>query len=42
MLDCALEQIPVEHESIEILVRADLAGATHELADYCREANMRF
>jgi hypothetical protein len=43
VLDLALEQIPAEHiESIEILVRADSAGATHGLVDYCREANMRF
>ncbi|MBV9336184.1 MAG: IS1380 family transposase, partial [Solirubrobacterales bacterium] len=43
VLDRALEQIPAEHiESIEILVRADTAGATHELADYCREGRMRF
>ena len=32
VLDRALEQIPAEHiETIEILVRADSAGATHEL-----------
>jgi hypothetical protein len=43
VLDRALEQIPAEHiDSIEILVRADSAGATHGLIDYCREANMRF
>jgi hypothetical protein len=43
VLDLALEQIPAQHiESIEILVRADSAGATHGLIDYCREANMRF
>ena len=43
VLDQALEQIPAECiESIEILVRADRAGATHELADYCREGQMRF
>jgi Transposase DDE domain group 1 len=43
VLDRALEQIPAEHiEQIEILVRADSAGATHELADYCRDARMRF
>jgi hypothetical protein len=42
-LDLALEQIPVEHiEKIEILVRSDSAGATHGLANYCREAKMRF
>lgn len=34
VLDRALAQIPQEHiESIEILVHADSAGATHELAD---------
>ena len=43
VLDRALEQIPAGHiESLQILVRADSAGATHALADYCREANMRF
>jgi hypothetical protein len=43
VLDRALEQIPVQYiEQIEILVRADSAGATHGLLDYCREANLRF
>ena len=43
LLDLALEQIPADQiEWIEILVRADRAGATHELADYCREGRMRF
>jgi Transposase DDE domain group 1 len=43
VLDRALEQVPAEHvEQIEILVRADSAGATHGLIDYCREANLRF
>jgi hypothetical protein len=43
VLDRALEQIPAEHiDRIEILVRADSAGATHGLIDYCREAKMRF
>jgi len=43
VLDLALAQIPVEHvESIEILVRADTAGATHGLIDYCRAHDMRF
>lgn len=43
VLDLALAQIPAEYiEQIEILVRADRAGATHELADYCREGRMRF
>jgi hypothetical protein len=43
VLDRALAQIPAEQiESLEILVRADSAGATHELADHCYEGNMRF
>src|SRR3954465_3763674 len=43
VLDRALEQIPAEHvDQIEILVRADTAGATHGLLDYCREAKLRF
>jgi Transposase DDE domain group 1 len=43
VLDRALEQIPAQLiESIEILVRADSAGATHGLTDYCRQANLRF
>ncbi len=43
VLDRALAQIPPEHvEGIEILVRADSAGATHGLTDYCREQRMRF
>ena len=41
--DEALEQIPAEHiEGIEILLRADSAGATHELADWCRQARIGF
>ena len=43
VLDLALAQIPAEYvESLEILVRADSAGATHGLVDYCREAELRF
>ena len=43
VLDGALEQIPAgQIEQIEILVRADSAGATHGLIDYCREASIRF
>jgi hypothetical protein len=43
LLDRALEQIPAgQIEQIEILVRADSAGATHGLIDYCREARIRF
>ena len=40
VLDLALAQIPAGCiENMEILVRADRAGATHELVDYCREAD---
>jgi hypothetical protein len=43
VLDLALAQIPAEYiESLQILVRADTAGATHGLLDYCREGDMRF
>ena len=43
VLDLALAQIPAEYvEALEILVRADSAGATHGLIDYCRDANLRF
>ena len=43
VLDRAPAQIPVERvEQVEILVRSDRAGATHETADYCRDANLRF
>jgi DDE family transposase len=43
VIDMALQQIPKRYiESIEILVRADSAGATHGLVDYCREGSLRF
>jgi hypothetical protein len=43
VIDLALAQIPAESvQSCEILVRADSAGATHGLIDYCREADLRF
>ena len=39
----ALEQIPKEHiEGAEILLRADSAGASYELLDWCREARIGF
>jgi hypothetical protein len=39
----ALEQIPAAHiEAIEILLRVDSAGASHELLDWCREARIRY
>jgi hypothetical protein len=43
VLDLALAQIPTEiADSVEILIRADSAGATHGLLDYCHDANLRF
>ncbi len=41
--ETALEQIPEEHiEQIEVLLRADSAGATHELLDWCRDGAIRY
>jgi hypothetical protein len=43
VLELALGQIPRAYiDTIEILVRADTAGATHGLIDYCREEQLRF
>jgi len=43
VVEQALEQIPAgEIEDIEILVRADSAGATHDLLDFCREGRLRY
>jgi hypothetical protein len=43
VLEAALAQIPAAHvEDLEILLRADSAGATHKLLDYCRETRIRF
>jgi hypothetical protein len=43
VVDRALAQIPAEYiAELEILVRADSAGATHGFLDYCREGNLRF
>jgi len=43
VLELALAQIPRKYiETIEILVRADSAGATHALLDYCHEEDLRF
>ena len=43
VVEHALAQIPAELiETIEILVRADSAGATHDLIDFCREHRLRY
>jgi len=43
VVEAALEQIPAEHiEDVEIVVRADSAGATHDLLAFCREHRLRY
>jgi len=43
VIERALEQVPAELiETIEILVRTDSAGATHDLLDFCREHRLRY
>jgi hypothetical protein len=43
VVEDALAQVPVELiESIEIMVRADSAGATHDLLGFCREHRLRY
>ena len=43
VIDRSLAQIPEEQlEQLEILIRADRAGATHGTADHCRRCDLRF
>ena len=43
VLEHALAQIPAEHvEGIEVVLRADTAGATHELLAFAREHRVRY
>jgi Transposase DDE domain group 1 len=42
VLGLALEQLPAEDLDREILVRADIGGATHAFTADCRDANIRF
>jgi len=42
VIDLALAQLDAQALAGKILVRADGAGATHELTTYCREAGMLF
>jgi hypothetical protein len=41
-LDRGLEQLPQSAPDGEILARSDSAGASHALADACRECEIRF
>jgi hypothetical protein len=42
LLDLALEQLPQSALNGELLARSDSAGASHDLADACRETRIRF
>ena len=42
LLDLALEQLPPSALDGEILARSDSAGASHDLADACRETQINF
>jgi hypothetical protein len=42
LLDLALEQLHPQALDGEILARSDSAGASHDLADACREYDIRF
>jgi hypothetical protein len=43
VIDRSLAQIPeAQIETLEILIRADAAGATHGTADHCQRAGLRF
>ena len=43
VIDRSLAQNPDAHlETVEILIRADSAGATHKTADHCRRCDLRF
>ena len=41
-LDRALAQLPVSPDEVEMLVRTDSAGATHDFVDGCRQRQVRF
>lgn len=42
VLDRSLAQIPVDAADVEMLVRTDTAGATHDFVDGCRDRHVRF
>jgi hypothetical protein len=42
VLDDALAQLPVDPASVEVIVRADSAGCSHEFLDACSERHVRF
>ena len=42
VLDDALDQLTVDPQEVEVIVRADSAGCTKEFLEACRERNVRF
>jgi hypothetical protein len=42
VLDDALEQLPVDPETSQVIARADTAGCSHEFLDACRARGVRF
>ena len=42
VLDRSLAQLPVAPTEVEMLVRTDSAGATHDFVDACRQRGVRF
>lgn len=41
-LDLALEQLPVDPRSKQVIIRSDSAGHSHEFIDACRDRHTRF
>lgn len=42
VLDDALAQLPIDPERVEVIVRTDSAGLSHEFLDACRDRHVRF
>jgi hypothetical protein len=42
VLDMALEQLPVDPQTKQVIVRSDSAGHSHEFLDACRDRHVRF
>jgi hypothetical protein len=42
VLDASLAQLPVEPEQVEVIVRTDTAGLSHDFLDACRDRHVRY
>jgi hypothetical protein len=42
VLDDALAQLPIDPSAVEVIVRADSAGCSHDFLDACRDRHTRF